>query len=142
MAGRLMAEITTGSFGLAGAIPGDPSVGWRLERGPVTFRADLRLKDDQFVVALQRGEVTLSRGDVLLVDYRHKKRYGIRRCKRTGHVLITVTAVREHRPASGRVWIPIKVTDRGGGIENEEQSECLSGQQAGGGLGPGIGVPR
>ena len=65
-----MAEITTGSFDLAGAIPGDPSVGWRLERGPVTFRADLRLKDDQFVVAVQRGEVTLSRGDALLVDYR------------------------------------------------------------------------
>ena len=137
-----MAEIRAGSFELTGADPADPSVGWLLTAGTVTFHADLRMKDNRFVDAVQRGEVRLSRGDVLLVDYRHKKRYGYRRSKRTGHVLITVTAVREHRPASGRVWIPIKVTDRGGGIENEEQSECLSGQQAGGGLGPGIGVPR
>ena len=116
-----MAEITTGSFDLAGAIPGDPSVGWRLERGPVTFRADLRLKDDQFVVAVQRGEVTLSRGDALLVDYRHKKRHGIRRSKRTGEVLITVTAVREHRPgiASRRVWVSAKTSEREGSIGNE-----------------------
>ena len=137
-----MAEIRAGSFELTGADPADPSVGWLLTAGTVTFHADLRMKDNRFVDAVQRGEVRLSRDDVLLVDYRHKKRYGYRRSKRTGHVLITVTAVREHRPASGRVWIPIKVTDRGGGIENEEQSECLSGQQAGGGLGPDIGVPR
>ena len=137
-----MAEIRAGSFELTDADPADPSVGWLLTAGTVTFHADLRMKDNRFMDAVQRGEVRLSRGDVLWVDYRHKKRYGYRRSKRTGHVLITVTAVREQRPASGRVWIPIKVTDRGGGIENEEQSECLSGQQAGGGLGPGIGVPR
>lgn len=137
-----MAEIGTGSFELVGADPGKPSVGWRLTAGTATFHADLRMRDNQFVDAVQRGEARLSRGDVLLVDYRHKKRYGTRRSKRTGEVLITITAVREHRPAGGRVWIPMKVMDRGGSFKNEEQSKRLSGQQAGGGLGPGIGVPR
>ena len=115
-----MAEITTGSFELVGLVRDDPAAGWRLGAGPVTFLADLRMKDVQFVDAVQRGEVRLSRGGVLLVDYRHKKRHGIRRSKRTGEVLITVTSIREHRPGSGRVWIPVKVTDRGGSVENEE----------------------
>ena len=115
-----MAEITTGSFELVGLVRDDPAAGWRLGAGPVTFLADLRMKDKQFAGAVQRGEVSLSRGDVLLVDYRHKKRHVIKRSKRTGEVLITVTAVREHRPGSGRVWIPVKVTDRGGSIGNKE----------------------
>ena len=114
-----MAEITTGSFELVGFVRDDPAAGWRLGAGPVTFLADLRMKDKQFAGAVQRGEVRLSRGDVLLVDYRHKKRHGIRRSKRTGEVLITVTSVREHRPSSGRVWIPVKTTTRGGSIGNE-----------------------
>ena len=88
----------------------------------MTFHAELRLKDNQFVVAVQRGEVRLSRGDVLLVDYRHNARNGIRRSKKTGDVLITVTAVREHRSPTGlgRVWIPAEMPARGGRIENEE----------------------
>ena len=120
MAGGV-AEITTGAFELTGAVPGDPSAGWRLSAGPVTFHADLRMKDSKFMDAVQRGEARLSRGDVLLVDYRHKKRHGIRRSKRTGEVLITVTAVREHRPgtASRRVWVSAKTSERGGSIGNE-----------------------
>ena len=79
-----MAEIRAGSFELTGADPADPSVGWLLTAGTVTFHADLRMKDNRFVDAVQRGEVRLSRGDVLLVDYRHKKRYGIRRSQENG----------------------------------------------------------
>ena len=116
-----MAEIRAGSFEMTGADPADPSVGWLLTAGTVTFHADLRMKANRFMDAVQRGEVRLSRGDVLLVDYRHKNRYGYRRSKRTGHVLITVTAVREHRPgiASRRVWVSAKTSERGGSIGNE-----------------------
>ena len=106
-----MAEITTGSFELVGLVRDDPAAGWRLGAGPVTFLADLRMKDKQFAGAVQRGEVSLSRGDVLLVDYRHKKRHVIKRSKRTGEVLIDGHSREGHRPgiASRRVWMSAKV---------------------------------
>ena len=78
---------------------------WRFERGGIFFDAELRLRDEQFLDAVRAGDVRLSRGDVMLLDYRFRSR----KHQRGGTLKITVTEIVEHRPRTGMVWVRVNV---------------------------------